>query len=127
MNAQKEFFESVPEERRSVFKKLDSHIRKHAPDLTPYTEGKFLGYGKYHYKYDSGREGEWFTIGLRNNKDSIAVYVTTTVDDSYLTEKYEDQLNADIGKSCIRFKKEEDIDWTTLGELFEEANKLYLR
>jgi len=119
------FLKDIPQERQAVFKKLDAHIRKHAPKLKPYMEGNMLGYGKYHYKYDSGTEGDWFTVGLRNNKKTIAVYVITTIDGEYLTNQYTDKLKADIGKSCIRFKKEADIDWDVLAEIFSRANDAY--
>ncbi|MCD8485035.1 DUF1801 domain-containing protein [Candidatus Woesebacteria bacterium] len=119
------FFADIPEPRKSHFEKLHAFIRKQAPKLEPYIEGKFLGYGKYHYRYASGREGDWFTVGLGNNKNSLAVYVVCTEDGKYITEKYQDRLKADIGKSCIRFKKFEDIDWKVLGELLTEAQKLY--
>ncbi len=119
------FFDEIDEPRRSQLKKLHAHIQKHAPKLEPYREGKFLGYGKYHYRYASGREGDWFTVGLGNNKNSLAVYVICTEDGKYITEKYQDRLKASIGKSCIRFKTFEDIDWEVFGELLEEAQSLY--
>lgn len=119
------FLTSVPSDQHDIFIKLDSFIRKHAPKLKPYNEGKMLGYGRYHYRYTSGREGDWFTIGLRHNKDSLAVYVTTVIDGKYLTDTYADQLKASVGKSCIRFKQEEDIDWEVLAEIIAAAAKHY--
>lgn len=119
------FLKDIPEPKKSQFKQLDAFIRKHAPKLKPYLEGKFLGYGKYHYRYASGREGEWFTVGLGNNKNSLAVYSCVMHDGQYLAEKYADQFQAKVGRSCINFKKFEDINWDVLQKILEESNRLY--
>ncbi len=122
-----QFIKDIPEPRKSHFEKLDAFIREHAPRLEPYLEGKFLGYGEYEYTYESGRSGTWFTVGLGNNKASIALYCSCNTDGRYLVETYAPRLNAKVGKSCINFKNFEDIDWEVLGEMLREANRLYQR
>ena len=81
-----------------------------------------LGYGSHHYRYASGREGDWFLIGLASQKRYISLYVCATDADGYVAEHYRERLpKADIGKSCIRFKRLADVDLEVLGELVGET------
>ena len=77
-----------------------------------------IGYGTYHYKYASGREGDWCVIGLSSRKNYISLYVCAVKDGKYVAESFKENLpKADIGKSCVRFKKFEDITFPELREL----------
>lgn len=119
------FFKTIPEDRREAFKKLHAIIVKFAPNLKPYVLGEYLAYGEYHYKYKSGREGDWFTVALKNNKNSIALYIVVQQNDEYLPELFKDKLKARVGKSCINFKKSEDIDFNVVEKMIQQASKLY--
>ncbi len=120
------YINSLDEPRGSQIAQLHALIRKYAPSLTPYMYGNIIGYGKEPYKTKSGLEGDWFILGLASQKSYISVYSCTTKDGHYLAESYKNQLpNANIGKSCIRFKKIEDIDLTVLEKLIKEAYALY--
>lgn len=99
-------------------------IRKTVPKLTQYMEVGMLGFGKYHYKYPSGREGDWALIGLASQKNYISLYVCATVNGKYLAEKYKALIpKASIGKSCIRIKHATDIDMPVLTAILKEAQK----
>ena len=99
-------------------KTLHALIRKAAPSLKPFMIAGMLGYGPYHYRYASGREGDWCWIGLASQKNYIALYICVVEEGRYLAEGYKKQFpKASIGKSCIRFKKLEDIDVKALKEL----------
>jgi uncharacterized protein YdhG (YjbR/CyaY superfamily) len=118
-----EYIEAQEEPRRSDLRKLHELVRSTVPDLQPTMEFGMLGYGKYHYRYDSGREGDWMLVGLANNKNYISMYVTaTTADGRYLAESYRPRLpKASIGKSCIRFKQVSDVDTEVLADLLRAA------
>jgi Domain of unknown function (DU1801) len=116
------FIEALSEPRRSEIRELDALIRKTAPKLEPFVLSGTLGYGRYRYRGASGREGEWFRIGLASNKASISLHVMAAEGDGYLTESYADRLpKADIGRSCVRFKKPEDVDLRVLKELIRKG------
>ena len=84
-----------------------------------------VGYGPYRYRYPTGREGEASLIGLSSRKAYISLYVLCSEDGAYLTERYVDRLpKANIGKSCVRFKRTSDIDLDVLRELLVEAGRL---
>lgn len=74
-----------------------------------------VGYGSYHYKYDSGREGDWFLTGFSPRKQNLTIYIVSGFD------KHKD-LMKDLGKyktssSCLYVKKLADIDVEVLKKL----------
>lgn len=121
----KEYLSSLDEPRKSELKVLDALIRKAAPTLKPEMVAGFLGYGKMHYKTKSGREGDWFTIGLASQKNYISLYFCVVDGKTYLAEKYKKQLpKASIGRSCVRFKKLEHIDLAVIKEMIQKSEKI---
>lgn len=116
------YIASLEEPRKSDIKELDAFIRKTLPTFKPYMIAGMLGYGTYHYKGKSGREGDWCIIGLSSRKNYISLYVCASDGKAYLPEKYKKQLpKTKIGKSCITFKKPEDIDHDVLKTMLKEA------
>jgi hypothetical protein len=74
-----------------------------------------VGFGSYHYKGKSGREGDWFLTGFAARKQSLTLYIMAGF------ERY-DELLADLGKctlgkGCLYIKKLEDVDDTSLRKL----------
>ncbi|HKK38933.1 MAG TPA: DUF1801 domain-containing protein [Cryomorphaceae bacterium] len=74
-----------------------------------------IGFGSYHYKYDSGREGDWFLTGFSPRKANLSIYIMAGF------SQY-DELMGKLGKhktgsSCLYVKKLEDIDIAVLEEL----------
>lgn len=121
---EKEYIEEIPEPRKSEIVKLDKLIKQTLPDLKPWFAFNMLGYGEFHYKTKSGSEGEWPLIALASQKNYISLYVCAVKDGKYMGETNKDRLGkVSVGKSCIRFKKIEDVDLKVLGEILKEAAK----
>ena len=119
-----EYIASIEEPRRSDVIELDKFIRKVAPTLTPHFATNMLGYGTFHYKSKSGREGDWQVIGLASQKNYISIYLCAIVDGKYVAESFGKKLgNVDVGKSCIRFKKLSDIKLEVLEEAIKKGAK----
>ena len=118
-----EFIAQLDEPRRSQIRQLHELICTTAPELEPHVVSGMLGYGTYHYVYASGREGDWPILGIADRKRAISFYAScATVDGRYLAEEFRDRLpKADVGKSCIRIRKLEDIDLGVLEELVKRA------
>lgn len=78
-----------------------------------------VGFGSYHYKYDSGREGDWFLTGFSPRKQNLTIYIMAGF------EKYEDTMSRlgkyKIGKSCLYVKKLSDIDTDQLKVLVKKS------
>jgi hypothetical protein len=77
-----------------------------------------IGYGTYVQKYANGSEGEAPIIAMASQKGYISVYVPAAERSRKLLPK------ASIGKSCIRFKKFDDIDIPTLTKVIEDGARL---
>ena len=119
-----EYIDLIPEPRKTDIKTLDAFIKKSVPSLKPVFAANMLGYGMFHYKSKSGREGDWPVVSLASQKNYISVYVCSVEKGKYLAEGYKEELpKASIGKSCIRFKKTEDIDLNVLKTILQKAAK----
>lgn len=123
-----EYIALVDEPKRSQILKIHEFICKTVPKLKPYIQSGMIGYGKMPYMSKSGREGDWFVIGLASQKNYISIYSCATKDGEYLAEKYRAKLgNASIGRSCIRYKKFEEIPWKALEEVLKESQDVGLK
>jgi hypothetical protein len=121
-----EYIDSLDEPRRGEITKIDAFVRAALPKkgFEPHILKGMLAYGTYHYKYASGREGDWCRVALASNKNYISLYVCATNDKGYIAEQYRKQLpKASIGKSCVRFKKFDDLDPKAVKAMLKEAGK----
>ena len=73
-----------------------------------------VGFGKYHYKYDSGREGDLCMIGFSPRKPSLVLYMFGAVEDKELMSRFGKYKT---GKGCIYIKRLDDIDRRVLKKL----------
>ncbi|HXZ18532.1 MAG TPA: DUF1801 domain-containing protein [Candidatus Acidoferrales bacterium] len=117
-----EYLARLKEPRKSELAALDALIRKTAPNLEPFIYSGMLGYGPWHYKYASGREGDGCRIGVASNANYISLYICAQDDKGYVPERYKKALSkAKIGKSCVRFKNLADLDKEILSRLIREG------
>lgn len=120
-----EYIDEIPEPRKSDILKIDKFLRKFAPGLKPHFAYNMLGYGSFHYKSKSGREGDWPTLALASQKNYISIYLCAVKDGKYIAESYGKKFGdkVSVGKSCIRFKKLSDIKLDVLEEAIKEGVK----
>jgi hypothetical protein len=86
-----------------------------------------VGFGSYHYKYDSGREGDMLLAGFSPRKQNLTLYIMAGFD------RYENLMKRlgkhSTGKSCLYIKRLSDIDIDVLSEIisasYEHYNKKY--
>ena len=78
-----------------------------------------VGFGRYHYRYDSGREGDFLITGFSPRKANLVVYILPGYDD------ISDQLallgKHRIGKSCLYINKLADIDLEVLEQIVADG------
>lgn len=79
----------------------------------------FVGFGSYHYKYASGREGDWFLTGFSPRKQNITLYIMAGFDQYDALLKKLGKFKT--GKACLYIKKLEDIDLPTLRDLVKQS------
>ncbi len=86
-----------------------------------------IGFGKYHYKYESGHEGDAPIIGFSPRKAAFSLYVYSDTEKSKLALTSLGKFK--MGKACIYVKKLSDINIPALQELCHESilfiNKQY--
>lgn len=78
-----------------------------------------IGYGNYHYRYDSGHEGDFFLTGFAPRKANMVVYIMPGYTDySHLLEKLGKHR---IGKSCLYLGRLKSVDLDVLREIVEHS------
>ncbi len=120
-----EFLNSIENEKRKAdsFKVLElmKSITKEEPEMWG---DSIVGFGRYKYKYASGREGEWFLCGFSPRKQSLTLYIMSGF------SKFENILSKlgkhKTGKGCLYINKLEDVDKKVLKELISSSVK-YLK
>ena len=83
-----------------------------------------IGFGSYHYRYASGREGDWFITGFSPRKKALTLYIMPGFDG------YDDLMGRlgkhTSGKACIYVRRLDDIDLEVLKEMVL-ASVLHMR
>lgn len=112
------------DDRRRDCKTLIKWMREITGEPPRMWGDSIVGFGSYHYKYDSGREGDFFTSGLSSRKNDLAIYVMAGLGrfDSLLKKLGRHK----VGKSCLYIKRLSDIDQAVLQSIIE-SSVLYMR
>jgi hypothetical protein len=117
-----DFLASVSHKQRKADATVILDMMKNITGLEPAMWGKTLvGFDTYHYKYDSGREGDMFMLGCSPRKQNLVIYIVPGFED------YADHL-ARLGKhkssvSCLYINKLDDVDMDVLEDLMTQSYK----
>jgi hypothetical protein len=115
----KAFLETVePEQKRQdAFAILE--IMREATKLEPVMWGKIVGFGQYHYKYASGREGDSMLTGFAARKQALTLYIMAGF------EEYGDLMQKlgkfETGVGCLYIKRLSDVHVPTLKKLIQKS------
>ena len=124
------FIKELPEERQEVMKKFRKVILDNLPEGFEEDLGKMLNYVVPHKIYPDGYHCDPKTplpfLSLASQKNFIALYhmglYANTDLYNWFTESYKkhSKTKLDMGKSCIRFKKIDQIPFELIGELLQK-------
>jgi len=119
------FLDSVENERRRDDCRAVMAMMREVTGEEPRLWGSgIIGFGSYHYVYESGREGDWPLTGVSPRKQSLTLYIMPGFD------RYESLMarlgKHRTGKSCLYVKTLDDVDGTVLRELVT-ASVEYMR
>ena len=96
--------------------KLMKQVTKAEPKMWG---SSIVGFGSYHYKGASGREGDWMLVGFSPRKQNLTLYIMAGFD------RYDELMKKlgkfSTGKSCLYIKKLADVDKKVLKELVSES------
>jgi Domain of unknown function (DU1801) len=117
-----EFLSNIPDEkkRKDAFEVLElmQTIMKQPPKMWG---TNIVGFGSYKYKYESGREGEWFLTGFSPRKQDLTLYINGGFEDH--DDLIQQLSKYKTGKVCLYVKKLEDIKLPVLKKLIKASIK----
>ena len=114
------FLNSVEDEKKRQDCLTILEIMKQITKAEPQMWGSsMVGFGSYHYKYESGREGDWFVAGFSPRKQNLTLYIMAGF--SQYAELVGKLGKFKTGKSCLYINKIEDVDLPTLKELITKS------
>ena len=114
------FLDAVPDEGKRADAFAVLNLMQKVTAKKPKMWGdSIVGFGEYHYKYASGREGDWFVTGFSPRKQNLTVYIMPGF------ERYGALLGKlgkhKTGKSCLYIKQLSDVDMAVLEELVAKS------
>ncbi len=114
------FIDSVePEWKRDDAREILKLIQKITGEEPVMWGDSIVGFGNYHYKYETGREGDWFLAGFSPRKQSMTVYMMGGFSG-------QDELLEKLGKhknsvGCLYIKKLADVDIDILEKMIKRS------
>lgn len=116
------FLKGVVDEARREDCLTLMRIMRQATGAEPMMWGSsIVGFGSYHYKYASGREGDWFLTGFAPRKRDLTIYIMSGFENyEVLLDKLGKHKRA---KSCLYIKHLADLDLRVLRKLVSESVK----
>ncbi len=119
------FINSIEDkQKRADARKVATMMRKATGKRAKMWGASIVGYGTYHYKYESGREGDFMITGFSPRRQALTVYILAGFGrfDTLMGKlgKYK------TGKSCLYIKRLSDVDEKVLEKLIDGSVK-YMR
>lgn len=108
-------------QKRADAKKIAAMMRKATGARAAMWGPSIVGYGRYHYRYESGREGDFMLTGFSPRKQALTVYI---IPGFKPFESLMKKLGVyKTGKSCLYIKRLSDVDEGVLEHLIVESVK----
>jgi Domain of unknown function (DU1801) len=108
--------------KRADAKKIASMMRKATGETPRMWGSSIVGYGTYHYRYESGREGRWMITGFSSRNQSLVVYIMSGF--RAFTALMKRLGDYKTGKSCLYIKTLDDVDTKILQTIIERSVRL---
>ena len=106
-------------QQRADVKKVAAMMRRATGKRAKMWGASIVGYGSYHYKYASGRDGDFMITGFSPRKQALTVYIMPGF--SSFKKLMEKLGKYKTGKSCLYIKHLSDIDENVLEKLITES------
>jgi hypothetical protein len=116
------FLAAIPDEQRRQDCQTLVALMSQAAGAEPRLWGSnIIGFGQYHYVYDSGREGDMMLIGFSPRKPALTLYVGAGSDEQQAL--WANLGKFKTGKGCLYIKKLEDVHLPTLKKIIAQSVK----
>ena len=115
-----EYIAAIPEPARRADAETLLKIMQKATSEEPKLWGpSIIGFGTYHYRYETGREGDMPIVGFSPRKPATVLYgMRAAADSEAMLEKLGKHTT---GKGCVYIKKLADVDQKVLAELIKKS------
>lgn len=121
-----EFLKSVDDPRkRADCKAVAKMMREATGNRAKMWGSSIVGFGSYHYKYASGREGDWALCGFSPRAQNLTIYIMPGF--SPFKRLMNKLGKYKTGKSCLYLKSLDDVDREVLNSLIDESVKFMRR
>jgi hypothetical protein len=118
-----EFMKSIEDpQKRADAKQVATIMRRTTGKRAKMWGSNIVGFGTYHYKYDSGREGDFMITGFSPRKQALTVYVMPGF--SKFAPLMKKLGKYKTGKSCLYIRRLSDVDEKVLEKLIDGSVKL---
>ena len=119
----KDFLNQIPDEERRKDCFAVAKMMEEITGCKPTMWGpSIVGFGTYHYKYASGREGDWPISAFSPRKKDLTLYIMPGFDN--YPDLMEKLGKHSTGKSCLYIKRLSDVHLPTLKKLIKQSIKL---
>lgn len=108
-----------PAARRDDVMKLLEIMREITGEEARMWGSSIIGFGSYHFKYESGREGDWMLTGFSPRKASLTLYVLSGFEQQ--SELLARLGKHSTGKGCLYIKRLSDIDESVLRDMISAS------
>ena len=116
------FLKSVEDrQKRADCRKVAAMMRRATGKRAKMWGPSMVGFGTYHYKYESGREGDFMLTGFSPRKQALTVYVMPGFSKYGALMKKLGKFKT--GKSCLYIKRLDDVDEGVLEKLIDKSVK----
>ena len=114
------FMKGIPDRKmRADAKKVAAMMRRATGKRASMWGPGIVGYGSYHYRYESGREGDFMLTGFSPRKQALSIYIMPGFN------RFQDLMSKlgkyKTGKSCLYIKRLSDVDEVVLEQLIKES------
>lgn len=119
------FINSIDDtQKRADVKKVAALMRKATGARAKMWGANIVGYGQYHYKYESGREGDFMLVGFSPRKQALTIYIIAGF--KHFAPLMKKLGKYKTGKSCLYVRRLADVDEVVLDKLIQDSVK-YMR
>jgi len=114
-----EFVAAIDKEQKREDTQALIKIMEEESGFQAYMTGNIIGFGSYHYVYDSGREGDAVVVGFSPRKANLTVYIMPGF--ANYQELLKDLGKYKLGKVCIYNNKLADVDTAVLRKIIKQS------
>jgi hypothetical protein len=116
----REYLDAIPDASRRADCETLSVLMERVTGAPPVMwGGSIVGFDRYHYRYDSGREGDAPLVGFSSRKGDISIYLSCSTPE---VDALRERLGRHkMGKACLYLRRLDDVDQEVLAQMVAQS------